>query len=179
MSHLLIAPFSNSTIRDWPADHFARLIAIVAARWPGEIAVVGTASQWTRAAEIVRECDGSRVHNLCGKISWAEVEKRVRTAACVLGNNSGIAHLSAEMGVPTVCVFGGSHQRLEWRPIGRKVVVITDAIACSPCHLDHRDECPYDKACLRGIAPATVADVVLDMLAGSLAIAANKELARA
>lgn len=162
MNNIVVAPFSNSDIRDWPGEHYARMIALVLDRWEGTgmVRVVGTKTQAMRACDIVRHLDPMRVSQDCGRLPWPDVVAEIRAAACVIGNNSGIAHLAGMYGVPTVCVFGGSHQRLEWRPIGRRVVTLTRAIGCSPCHLDHGMSCPYDKACLRQITPESVADAV-------------------
>ncbi|PZU10318.1 glycosyltransferase family 9 protein [Sphingomonas sp.] len=166
MSDIVISPFSNSDIRDWPAERFAELIGELSDRWMGggRIRVIGTPSQAIRARDIVRYADPERVVNECGRLAWDEVVREIGRAGCVVGNNSGIAHLSASMGVPTVCVFGGSHQRLEWRPTGANVTLISRAIGCSPCHLDHRMICPYDKACLRDINATNVADAVIAAL---------------
>ncbi len=166
MSSIVVAPFSNSDIRDWPVEHYAALVRDLAERWDedGRIRVVGTASQKLRACDIVRDCDPSRVSNDCGTMDWPMLERSIRSAACVIGNNSGLAHLAGSLRVPTVCVFGGSHQRLEWRPMGFTVVLLSRSIACSPCHLDHGASCLYDKACLRQIEPSLVADTVLALV---------------
>lgn len=165
MSDILLAPFSNSEIRDWPPEHFAALIdLLVAGPLPGRVQVVGTAGQRLRANDIVRRFDPERVVNTCGRLSWLDLLAEIRRAACVVGNNSGVAHLAGAYGVPTVAVFGGSHSRLEWRPRGERLVVLTRAIACSPCHIDHEGGCPYDKACLRRIEPAEVAAAVRERI---------------
>ena len=110
--------------------------------------------------------DATRVVNDCGRLTWPDTIDLIRSAACVIGNNSGIAHLAAFEGVPTVCVFGGAHQRLEWRPIGSHVVTLSRAIACSPCHLHHAAACPYGLACLTEIGPDLVCDAVERLMAG-------------
>jgi len=112
----------------------------------------------------VRPFDSGRVINDCGRIAWDVTMERIRSAACVIGNNSGIAHLAAFAGVPTVCIFGGAHQRLEWRPIGDNVVTLSRAIVCSPCHFHHARDCPYGLACLDQISPETVFGTVARLL---------------
>ena len=44
MSAIVISPFSNSDIRDWPLEHYVSLIRILLQRWPGTglIRVIGT-----------------------------------------------------------------------------------------------------------------------------------------
>lgn len=161
MSHVIIAPFANGDIRDWQPDHFSALIGLLTERWDGVVRVIGSRSQSTRAAAIVRPHNAVRVVSECGRLGWDAVVAAIRSADCVIGNNSGITHLSGRLGVPTVCVFGGSHRRTEWRPTGSSARTISRAIGCAPCHLHRADQCPYDKACLGQIAPQVVADAVL------------------
>jgi ADP-heptose:LPS heptosyltransferase len=153
MSDVIVAPFSNSAIRDWPAEHFADLIGLMLEDpdCPERIRVVGTANQRLGANDIVRAHPADRVSNDCGRLDWGGVLRAISEARCVVGNNSGLAHVAGYLGAPTVCVFGGSHQRSEWRPRGKNVVVLSRAIACSPCQLDHGHTSYYNKACLRDI----------------------------
>ena len=163
MSEVIVAPFSNSDIRDWPLVRYAELVGLLLERLPPETAirVIGTPSQKLRVNQIVRPYPATRVTNECGRLSWAEVIVRLKTAACVIGNNSGVGHLGGYFGVPTVCVFGGSHPRGEWRPLGESVVLVSRVIGCSPCQLDHATGSPYGKACLWEISAQAVCDAVL------------------
>ena len=163
---ILIAPFSNSEIRDWPIEHFAELVGLLLERVPERevIHVIGTPNQRLGANEIVRKHPTARVVNQCGRLAWSEVVAMIAEASCVVGNNSGIAHLAGHLGTPTVCVFGGSHQRREWRSQGFNVVTVSRAIGCSPCQLDHQSSSPYAKACLREIAPETVAEAGMTIM---------------
>jgi ADP-heptose:LPS heptosyltransferase len=156
---IVIAPFSNSPIRDWPETHFARLIGLLLETLGEDcrIRLTGTANQRLGVNDIVRYYPADRVINACGRMTWDEVLGALRTADCVIGNNSGIAHVAGFFNTPTVCIFGGSHQRLEWGPRGDNVVILSRVIGCSPCHLDHGHVSPYGKACLREIGPAEVA----------------------
>jgi ADP-heptose:LPS heptosyltransferase len=166
VSAILVSPFSNSDIRDWPSGHYRRLIGTLVARTDPSVPVrlIGAKGQVLPAADIVRGFAPDRVTNDCGRLSWRELVDAVRSAACVIGNNSGIAHLAGHHRVPTVCVFGGAHQRIEWRPLGFEVATLTRTIACAPCQLHHAADCPYDLACLRRIDPAEVADVALALI---------------
>ena len=162
MKDIVIAPFSNSDIRDWPVGHFAALTGIILQGLESvdRITVVGTRGQRLRANEIVRAYNPERVINACGWHTWPRLVEELKAAACVVCNNSGVTHLSGFHGVPTVCVFGGSHQRLEWRPLGFSVSVVSRSIGCSPCQRDHGQRSPYAKACLRHIEPKLVAETV-------------------
>lgn len=170
MSEIVIAPFSNSPIRDWPGTHFAALIGLLLEQLGTDcrIRLTGTANQRLGVNEIVRYHPADRVINACGRMSWEDVLAALRTADCVIGNNSGIAHVAGFFNTPTVCIFGGSHQRIEWAPRGENVVILSRVIGCSPCHLDHGHVSPYGKACLREIDPVQVADAAKRIMARSL-----------
>lgn len=167
MTGIVVAPFSNSGIRDWPGSHFAQLIGLLLDRLSelAPIRVIGTPSQRLKACEIARDYPATRVANLCGRLSWEEMVATVAGAGCVIANNSGVSHLAGHFGVPTVSIFAGTHNRREWGALGRNVVIVSRAIGCAPCQLDHGQTSPYDKACLREIAPETVADAAVAAIA--------------
>lgn len=167
----MIAPFSNSAIRDWPVGHYAALVGLLLDELGGEarVRVIGAPGHRVRACDIVRAYSSARVSNDCGRIAWPDLLAALGSARCVIGNNSGITHLSGAYGSPTVCIFGGSHQRREWRPRGGSVVLLTRAIGCSPCQLDHGEASLYNKACLRQIDPRSVFDAAVAIMRGAAA----------
>jgi glycosyl transferase family 9 (putative heptosyltransferase) len=52
-----------------------------------------------------------------------EVAQHLQQCMCYLGNDSGITHLAAMLGVPTVAIFGPTDPKI-WRPIGPFVKVL-------------------------------------------------------
>lgn len=166
MKPIVIAPFANSDIRDWPLHHFQALIGQLIDARTETVHVVGAPGQAIRARDLVRPFDPARVVDDCGRLEWGALNALVRGAGCVIGNNSGIAHLAALAGVPTICIFGGAHQRGEWRPIGANVVTLTRSLACSPCGFHDASACPFGVACLDQISPDLVCEVAVTMLAG-------------
>jgi ADP-heptose:LPS heptosyltransferase len=164
MKPIVVAPFSNSDIRDWPLDHFRDLIGKLIEVRPETVHVIGAPGQVIRARELVRPFDSARVVNDCGRLEWGTMTGLVRGAGCVIGNNSGIAHLAAFSGVPTICIFGAAHQRSEWRPIGPNVIILSRSLACSPCGFHTAAACPFGVACLDQIDPDTVFNVVQQSL---------------
>jgi ADP-heptose:LPS heptosyltransferase len=162
MSEILIAPLSHNPLRDWPADHYRDLIRLLLERLEGEVCIslAGSPNQRLTVSEIVRPFPADRVSNMCG-LAWEKVVRRIQGALCVIGNNSGIAHLAGHFGVPTVCIFGGSHQRTEWAPLQPNVVVLSREIGCSPCQFHRVEDCRYGTACLREITPEVVMQAVI------------------
>lgn len=157
---LVIAPLSNDPLRDWPLPSFARLARLCLDRLDAEISYVGIRAQRVAVNQIVRGFPPDRVRNLCGAMSWAETGELVRSATCVVANNSGVAHLAAGMGRPTVCVFGASHNPYEWMARGPSVITLHKRTGCAPCAFGQLPDCPFDKRCLREISPDTVFEAV-------------------
>lgn len=164
MRPILVAPFSNSDIRDWPLNHFQTLIGRLVEARGVRVHIIGASAQAIRARDLVRPFDSARVVNDCGRLDWRALTALVRRAGCVIGNNSGIAHLAAGAGVPTLCIFGGAHQPDRWRPIGPNVVTLSRALACAPCGFHIAASCPYGVACLEQIDPETVFDTAIRLL---------------
>ncbi|HST74223.1 MAG TPA: glycosyltransferase family 9 protein [Acetobacteraceae bacterium] len=157
---IVIAPLSNDTLRDWPLTHFERLARLCVDRLDARIDCVGIRAQRVAVNQIVRNFPPDRVRNLCGTMAWADTAGLLRSASCVVANNSGIAHLAAGLGVPTVCVFGASHNPYEWMARGPLVTTVHRRTGCAPCAFGSLAECPFDKRCLREIAPETVFEAV-------------------
>ena len=75
-----------------------------------------------------------------------------------IGNDSGISHLAAFTGVPTVVIFGPSSPK-RWKPFGRSVEAVRPETDCSPCFETGKADCREMK-CLEGTTP----DMVINAL---------------
>ena len=51
------------------------------------------------------------------------VAEHLLQCRCYLGNDSGISHLAAMLGVPTTVLFGPSDPAI-WRPLGSSVEIL-------------------------------------------------------
>jgi ADP-heptose:LPS heptosyltransferase len=72
---------------------------------------------WPFYDELMRRLPGSRI--LPPNLSLVEVSCCLRNAAAFVGNDSGITHLAAYLGCPTIALFGPTDPRI-WGPIGRR-----------------------------------------------------------
>lgn len=103
--YIAVHPFSGSTNKNWPLTKFRDLEA----RLP--FPAVYCASPEQPLAGAVQYAD---LYRLAG---W------IRGAAAYIGNDSGITHLAAATGVPTVALFGYSNPRI-WAPRGPHVRIV-------------------------------------------------------
>jgi ADP-heptose:LPS heptosyltransferase len=79
-----------------------------------------------------------------------------------LGNDSGVSHLAAALGLPTVVLFGPTDP-LFWAPKGRAVRILSSSRPCVPCSEKGRRLCP-EKPCLTDLTVHQVMDTILSIL---------------
>lgn len=82
-----------------------------------------------------------------------KVIRLLESAKGFIGNDSGITHLSAFLGIPTLVIFGPSDP-IRWKPIGSKVEIIRPDLECIPCFEIKKDNC--DNPLCLGTDPETV-----------------------
>ena len=80
-----------------------------------------------------------------------------------LGNDSGVSHLAAALGIVTAVLFGPSNVA-RWSPQGKNVTILTQNTECSPCMVSTMKNCPHRK-CLTTLEP----EYVITKLAGLVA----------
>lgn len=133
---IALAPTANWRPKVWPADRFAaafRSLADTSA--PDAVAVVlGGPGPAERAMATPLLAALPEAFDLVGAITLPEAASLLRRAALFIGNDSGLMHLSAAAGAPTIGLFGPT-DAATYRPAGRcatAVVATTmDAIAVS------------------------------------------------
>ena len=135
----------------WPAERFAAVAR--AFREQGWRVLVSGAEGDRDVCEQVARSAGDGVTNLAGRTSLAIQTALCANARAVVCNDSGLAHLSAATGAPTVCIFGSTSSA--WTaPLGPRVKVIQRPPVCSPCF---QRTCRIGYGCLTAVA---VHDVV-------------------
>ncbi len=99
---------------------------------------------------------GSEIHVLS---DLGDLVTRLSLSAGFIGNDSGISHLAAFTGIPTVVIFGPSSPK-RWKPFGRSVEVLRSETDCSPCFETGKSDCKEMK-CFEGITPEVVINALL------------------
>jgi ADP-heptose:LPS heptosyltransferase len=90
-----------------------------------------------------------------------ELAERLPSAGGLIGNDSGVSHLAAFLGVPTAAVFGPSDP-VRWRPVGADVAVVSPRDEeCASCFEEpDRPDCA-ERPCLGTISAQSVAEAFL------------------
>lgn len=102
---VVIHPFSGSARKNWPLDRYREL----ASRLPRQV-------EWTAGPE-EQLPEAARFEDLGDLAGW------IGGADLYIGNDSGITHLAAALGVRTLALFGPTSPR-NWAPRGANVHVL-------------------------------------------------------
>lgn len=143
---LAIAPGANWPPKCWPAGRFAGCVQALRHAFDSVVVLGGPAD--APAAAEVKAAAGLPVLDLTGRTSLCEAAAVLQDCAAFIGNDSGLGHLAAAVGLPVVTVFGpGKPER--YRPWGARTAL---------CYAPGQD--------LSRLDPAVVAQQMLQLLAG-------------
>ena len=115
---LAIHPGSGSPYKNWPLDRFVELIRTLP-KPISTLLVLGEADHLL-ASPLARELPEVPLLSGCRLVEVASV---LANCTAYLGNDSGITHLAAALGVPVVALFGPSNPE-HWAPRGPQVQLI-------------------------------------------------------
>ena len=146
--------------KQWPTAHYASLARM--AHGAGlRVAVLGSAREHDAAAAIARDAGDVDVLDLCGRTSMAQAVELLAGAAGVVSNDSGLMHVAAALGRPTVGVYGSTDPR-HTPPAAHRSATLWLHLECSPCF---RRECPLGHLnCLRALDPQWAWSVLRELM---------------
>lgn len=114
---LMLGPGANWEPKIWPAEHFQLLANTLADRFDAAI-LLGGPGDVERCAQVLEGLALPAV-NLAGTTDLLEASALLTCAQVFVGNDSGLGHIAAAVGTPTLTVFGpGQPER--YRPWGDK-----------------------------------------------------------
>lgn len=127
---IVLGPTANWPPKAWPAASFAALFqSLTAGPLAGALPVVlGGPGPEERAlaAPLLALLPGAV--DLCGRLSLPEAAACLARAEIFIGNDSGLMHLAAAAGVPTVGVFGPTESAI-YGPVGRLAAAVQGSSA--------------------------------------------------
>ena len=113
---LAVGPTANWGAKQWPAERFAQAVARLTAPdgiLPGaQVAVFGAGAERAMADPVLRAIPAERRLDCLGMGHLLDAAAALSHCSFYLGNDSGLMHLAAAAGVPTLGLFGPSP---EWR----------------------------------------------------------------
>lgn len=159
---LALAPGSGARQKNWPDRAFQSVGNWWRRRRSGAaIFIVGPVEEdkrdyiaLSRGAVVARQL---RLGQLAALLARSDL---------YVGNDSGVTHLAAALGVSTLALFGPSDVR-RWTPRGPSVTVLSRKVPCSPCTVPVMKSCAH-RSCLTTLETSEVIEG-LEQLAKGIA----------
>jgi len=158
---LAVHPSSGSPAKNWPASRFAAVSRDLQRRCGMHTLLVSGPADEIAVGE-VRGALGGCEHTLVQGASLQQLAALIAHCQTYLGNDSGVSHLAAAVGVPTVVVFGPTDPGV-WAPRGSSVYVVQGAVPCAPCDAEQRRAC-CQRDCLESVTETVVVEALLAVL---------------
>jgi ADP-heptose:LPS heptosyltransferase len=113
---LAMGPAANWRGKTWPIERFARvaieLLDDEGAMAGGRLLILGGPDDVRAVEPLARTLPKDRVIDLTGQVDLLTAYACLKRARLFIGNDSGLMHLAAAAGCPTVGLFGPSDDRL-------------------------------------------------------------------
>jgi lipopolysaccharide heptosyltransferase III len=141
----LIHPAAAFATKQWATENFARVAEYVSERGFKPVAIAAP-----NEGEIIKTLlDATEVPVASFDLSLSEVAALAVRSAIFVGNDSGIAHIAAAVGTPSVVIFGSSN-RAHWSPWNKAAAeVVYETMPCQPCHGYFCEKFPQPECILR------------------------------
>lgn len=150
---LAVHPGSGSRTKNWLAQRFADVAADLVRKRSARVLLLGGPAD----ADAVRQMRAALAGVACAELLDAPLPYLAAVlehCQAYVGNDSGVSHLAAALGVPTVAVFGPTDP-CRWAPRGPRACNISADVACSPCDTEKRRTC-IQRTCLDAVSSADV-----------------------
>jgi len=138
----------------------------VAQQWPGVVALLGGPKEQEDGARILAKANRKGLVNFCGNTTLFESASIISFAQKVLTPDTGMMHIAAALGVPTVSVWGNTVPEFGMPPYpaspNHKIIEIKQ-LGCRPCSKIGHKECPKSHfRCMMDIQATQILNTLLD-----------------
>jgi ADP-heptose:LPS heptosyltransferase len=150
--------------KEWPAERWQELAALVGAKGYA-VVITGAAGDSRRSSELSRLCGTSElsVVDASGRYSLSEVASVLKAAKAVVSVNTGIMHIAAALGTPTIALNGPTAEG-RWAPVGPCAVSVnSDYRDCGYLNLGF-EYAGHRADCMEGIRVSAVINALEGLL---------------
>ena len=154
---LAVLPGSAAPARRVPADKW-RSFLMPFAEAGYQLLMIGGAHDAALADSIVSMLTAGTAVSVTGRQSLRQSLALLGQCAGALATDSGLGQAAANLGLPTVSIFGSENPDIT-RPLGQRAAIVRESVHCSPCRRNqcHNKEEPL--LCLRSIEDASMMEV--------------------
>jgi heptosyltransferase-3 len=158
---LAVASGSGQARKNWPLSHYYEVSRTLS--WQFSLKVVWLAGPSEEATlpylDALAQAQGQILVANHPLVRVARILSRCRL---YLGNDSGMTHLAAALGIDVLALFGPTNPRV-WAPLGPHVHTLVASCPQAPCAVSRTILCP-ESQCLQELSPETVLTVATHLL---------------
>lgn len=158
--YICLAPASVWQTKQWPAGHWARLIALLS----DEIDIVLTGGKGDAdLCEAIIQQSNKKAENCAGRYNLLESAALIAGAEVTVSNDSAPVHLASATDAPVIEIYCSTIPQFGFYPLSHRMQIIEteEPLTCRPCGLHGRRACPLGHfRCGTEISPERVAQAV-------------------
>jgi heptosyltransferase-2 len=149
----------------WEPEKFAQVCRALTDRLKAKIVMFGEAGEEETVRQVASNLPEPSIIRAVG-LSLGQLMAAIRRCDCLISNDSGPMHLASALRVPVVAIFGPTHPKLGFAPLGPEAVVFCADQECSPCSLHGEKRCrKRSRLCMDAVDPAEVAKAAERLIA--------------
>lgn len=132
-------PGSGSEKKNWPEQKWANLLAHLVNSTAAHLLVVGGEAEGERLQRLTAALPPARVR-VGQSLPLTDLARLLQGCSAFVGHDSGISHLAAALGVPTIVLWGETVEEI-WRPPQEKVVIVRHSEGLKAIAVEHVAKC--------------------------------------
>lgn len=146
--YFILVPSAAYELKRWPLIHWEKLVQLNPLKT--FVVLAGPEDQFTSSLNKFKN-----VINLTGKTSLLESAALIERAQAVVSNDTGLLHISEQLGRPTLALMGPAPFGF---PSRTSTVILERQLKCRPCSKHGQGPCvnPIFQECLHSITPQEV-----------------------
>ncbi len=119
---LALHPGSGSESKNWPEQNWRELASTLITHSSLNLLLIGGEAEGDQLQRLAQPLPGERI-KIAQHLPLPKLAQRLAKCAGYVGHDTGMTHLSAALGLPTLVLWGPSNETI-WRPLGEKVRVL-------------------------------------------------------
>jgi len=146
-----IAPGASHPTKQWPASYFAELADYMVRTHGLKILLIGN-DQDRETTRTIAHAMTMPVVDWTGRMDLTILPAAIQRCHIMVSNDSGPMHIASAVKTPVIGLFGPTHPRLGFSPLGSGDRALSLHLPCSPCSLHGEKSCKiHTHACLKDL----------------------------
>jgi len=125
LNQLALHPGSGSERKNWPEAKWAKLLRQLINSTELDLLLVGGEAEGERLRRLAAALPAARTE-VAQSLPLADLAHRLQVCIVFVGHDSGITHLAAALGLPTLVLWADTVEEI-WRPQGEGVVIVKES----------------------------------------------------